>query len=252
MQAVSSLEGRVGLVTGAAGGMGLVIARALAQRGAAVALSDIDAAAAATAAGTLAQEGLRAIARPADVTREDQVAALVAAVEQELGVVDILVNCAGLLYTSRIDQISKAEWDRVLDVNLNGTFLCSLAVLAGMRKKGWGRIVNIASSAGRSVSTLGGAHYTAAKAGVLGFTRALAAEVAPWGISANAVCPGLIDTPMAHDNCTPQRLAAYANSFPARRLGSAEEVARLVVFLAGEASYIDGAAIDINGGDLML
>ncbi|NKB67479.1 MAG: SDR family oxidoreductase [Candidatus Latescibacteria bacterium] len=246
------LAGRVALVTGAAGGMGLAIAQALGQRGAAVALTDIDAAGVDSAAQGLAGEGLRVMAAAADVTDQEQVTGLVAAVEGALGTVDILVNCAGLLYSSRIDQISKAEWDQVLNVNLNGTFLCSQAVLAGMRAKGWGRIVNIASSAGRSVSTLGGAHYTAAKAGVLGFTRALAKEVAPWGISVNAVCPGLVDTPMARNNCTPQHLDEYAQSFPARRLGTAQEVARLVVFLAAEGSYIDGAAIDINGGDLML
>ena len=108
------------------------------------------------------------------------------------GSVSILVNNAGILYPTRIDDVTKAEWDQVLDVNLNGTFLCSKAVLPTMKEKEYGRIVNMSSSAGRSVSTLGGVHYTAAKAGVLGLTRAMAKEVAPFGITVNAVCPGLM------------------------------------------------------------
>ncbi|MDP6701172.1 MAG: SDR family oxidoreductase, partial [Candidatus Latescibacteria bacterium] len=100
--------------------------------------------------------------------------------------------------------------------------------------------------------TLGGAHYTTAKAGILGFTRALAKEMAPYGITANSICPGLIDTDMARENCTPERLQAYEQSFPISRLGTQDEVARLVLFLAADAAYITGAAFDINGGDLML
>ena len=121
-----------------------------------------------------------------------------------------------------------------------------------MKKNGYGRIVNLSSSAGRSVSTLGGAHYTTSKAAVLGFTRALAREMAPHGITANAVCPGLIDTEMVRQNCSPERLRAYERSFPVSRLGTPEEVARLVVFLCADADYITGASIDINGGDLMV
>lgn len=165
---------------------------------------------------------------------------------------DILVNCAGVLRTTRIDAITSAEWDLVLDVNLKGTFLCSQAVLPAMKEREYGRIVNISSSAGRSVSTLGGAHYTAAKAGVLGFTRALAKEVARFGITANAICPGLIDTEMARSNCSPERLRAYEESFPISRLGTPQEVATLVLFLVSDAAYITGASVDINGGDLML
>ena len=171
---------------------------------------------------------------------------------EHYGTISILVNNAGILYPTRIEQITKPEWDQVLDVNLNGTFLCSQAVLETMKKNGFGRIVNMSSSAGRSVSTLGGAHYTAAKAGVLGFTRALAKEVAPFGITVNAICPGLIDTEMVRAECTPEQISAYEVSFPISRLGQPYEIAQLVLFLTTDAAYITGASIDINGGDLMI
>ena len=130
--------------------------------------------------------------------------------------------------------------------------MCCTAVLEGMREISHGRIINLASSAGRSVSTLGGAHYTASKAGVIGLTRALAKELGPHGITANAICPGLIDTPMVQDNCAPERVREYADSFPIRRLGTPAEVAELVRFLVSDGAYITGACLDINGGDLMV
>ncbi len=122
-----------------------------------------------------------------------------------------------------------------------------------MKGQGYGRIVNLASTAGKTVSTLGGAHYTASKHGVLGLTRACALELAPHGITVNAVCPGLIDTEMAHENTTPERLEAYRSSFPIGRLGRPGEVADRVCFLASDsAAYITGSAYDIAGGDLMM
>jgi len=138
-------------------------------------------------------------------------------------------------------------------VNLKGTFLCAQAVLPAMKEAGWGRIVNFSSTAGKNVSTVGGAHYTASKAGVLGFTRHLAKEVAPDGITVNAVCPGLIDTEMVRATIDDARTQAYAAGFPISRLGQPQEVADLVAFLASDqASYITGASLDINGGDLMI
>ena len=122
-----------------------------------------------------------------------------------------------------------------------------------MQKEGWGRIVNLSSTAGKSVSTVGGAHYTAAKAGVLGFTRHLAKEVASDGITVNAVCPGLIDTEMVRSTIDEERTRQYADSFPIARLGRPEEVAELIAFLASDkAAYITGASLDINGGDLTI
>ena len=166
--------------------------------------------------------------------------------------IEVLVNNAGILRSTRIDNITKAEWDLVLNVNLNSAFLCTKAVLPIMKEKRFGRIVNISSSAGRSVSTLGGAHYTTSKAGMLGFTRAVAKEVAPFGITVNAVCPGLIDTEMVRLDIDPDIVADYEKSFPIPRLGTPEEVAKLVLFLIADAPYITGGSIDINGGDLMM
>ena len=142
-----------------------------------------------------------------DVTKEDEVAEMVEMrLSNTMGPLVILVNNAGILYSTRIDNVTKAEWDKVIDVNLNGSFLCSKAVLPIMKANKFGRIVNMSSSAGRSVSTLGGVHYTAAKAGVLGLTRGMAKEVAPFGITVNAICPGLIDTEMARENCSPEQI----------------------------------------------
>ena len=145
------------------------------------------------------------------------------------------------------------EWDLVIDVNMKGTYLFSRAVLPYMKQAGWGRIVNFASTAGKAVSTLGGPHYTAAKAGILGLTRATAKEFAPFGITVNAVCPGLVNTEMVQENVSPERLEAYLQSFPIARICEPWEVAELVAFLASDrAAYITGASLDINGGDLMI
>ncbi len=149
--------------------------------------------------------------------------------------------------------MSPEEWENVLKVNLTGPFLCTRAVLPVMKEHRFGRIVNISSSAGRSVSTLGGVHYTASKAGILGLTRAVAKEVAAFGVTVNAVCPGLIDSEMVRKTTTESELRDFINSFPISRIGSPEEIGDLVVFLCSEkASYITGASLDINGGDLMI
>ena len=252
-QSEGKLHNQVAIVTGAAQGMGAAIAGRLAAEGAKVVLSDINAEKVAQVAERInAAGGDSALAMRTDVTKEDEVAEMVESTIAHCGTVGILVNNAGILYPTRIDHVTKAEWDEVIDVNLNGSFLCSKAVLPIMKANKFGRIVNMSSSAGRSVSTLGGVHYTAAKAGVLGLTRGMAKEVAPFGITVNAVCPGLIDTEMARENCSPERLQAYEESFPIPRLGTPEEVAQLIIFLATDAAYITGASIDINGGDLMM
>jgi NAD(P)-dependent dehydrogenase (short-subunit alcohol dehydrogenase family) len=246
------LENRVAIVTGAAGDMGLAIGQQLLAAGASVLLSDIDGEGVAAAAARLHGDASRVLALGADATSEDDASAMVSAATERFGGVDILVNNAGILRPTRVDEISVEEWELVVDGNLKSTFVCSRAVLPTMKRNRYGRIVNMSSSAGRSVSTLGGAHYTAAKAGILGLTRALAKEMAPYGITSNSVCPGLIDTGMVAANCSPERVKAYEESFPISRLGSPQEVAQLVLFLVSEADYITGAAVDINGGDLMI
>ena len=252
-QSEGRLQDQVAVVTGAAQGMGAAIAGRLAAEGAKVVLSDINLQKVVTVAERInAAANSSVLAMKTDVTKEDEVAEMVETTIQHYETVHILVNNAGILYPTRIDNVTKAEWDEVLDVNLNGSFLCSKAVLPIMKANKFGRIVNMSSSAGRSVSTLGGVHYTAAKAGVLGLTRGMAKEVAPFGITVNAICPGLIDTEMARENCSPEQLRAYEESFPIPRLGTPDEVAQLIVFLATDAAYITGASIDINGGDLMM
>jgi len=178
---------------------------------------------------------------------------MVAQAIAHFGHIHILINNAGILYPTRVIDIPESEWDRVIAVNLKSAFLCSQAVLPAMVKAGWGRIVNFSSTAGKNISTVGGAHYTAAKAGILGFTRHLAKEVAADGITVNAVCPGLIDTEMVRNTINDDRVRAYEQSFPIPRLGRPKEVADLVAFLASDrAAYITGASLDINGGDLMI
>ena len=253
---MAGAEGRLGdqvaIVTGAAQGMGATIARRLAAEGAAVVACDINGEQVAGTVDQIKAAGGTGLALQVDVTGENDVAGMVETTLESFGRVDILVNNAGILRPTRIEEITTEEWDLVLDANLKGTFFCSRAVLASMKQNGFGRIVNMSSSAGRSVSTLGGAHYTTAKAGMLGLTRAMAKELGGHGITVNAICPGLIDTEMARTNCTPERLRAYEESFPIPRLGLPDEVGDLVLFLVADAAYITGAAIDINGGDLMM
>lgn len=242
-------DGRVALVTGAGRGMGRAVAEALIARGAQVGVNDLG-----VEAEWVADElGPGALALPADVRNREQVDRMIAKLEGHFGPVDTLVNNAGILFATRFEAITEDEWRSTLDVNLTGAFYCTQATLPAMRSRGFGRIVNISSSAGKTVSTLGGAHYTASKHGLLGLTRAVALEVADHGITVNAVCPGLIDTDMARENASPERIEAYERAFPAGRLGTPREVADLVCFLASaEAGYITGASIDINGGDLMV
>ena len=244
------LDGKVALVTGAAGGMGSAIAAALSRLGAALAVNDRTAALVQPLSDRL---GGRSQAIGADVTNKAEVVDMVRSVAETLGPIDILVNNAGVLRPTKIVDIAEDEWDFVVDVNLKGSFLCSQAVIPRMRERRWGRIVNLSSTAGKNVSTIGGAHYTAAKAGVLGLTRHVASEVAGDGITVNAVCPGLIDTDMTRSTITTAQADAYAASFPIPRLGLPEEVADLVAFLVSEqAAYITGASLDITGGDLMV
>ena len=247
------MSDRVAIVTGAGQGMGRAVSQRLSAGGVRIVANDVNEEAAARTAKGIQEAGGEAIAVAGDVTSSDDVANIVDAALDRYGRIDILVNNAGVLRPTKVIDIEEDEWDWVIAVNLKGTYLCSRAVLPAMRKGGWGRIVNFSSTAGKSTSTVGGAHYTAAKAGVLGFTRHLARETAGYGVTVNAVCPGLIDTEMVRGTIPDDKARAYADSFPIQRMGEPSEVAELVAFLASDrAAYITGASLDINGGDLTI
>jgi 3-oxoacyl-[acyl-carrier protein] reductase len=241
---------RVALISGAGQGMGAASARRLAGDGRRLVLFDLHQEPLDALAAELSAAGAAVVTVRGDV-RSPQ--ASVDAALTEFGRLDVLVNAAGILYGGSALDISEGEWDRVLDINLKGAFLISQCAARPMLDQGWGRIVHFSSTAGKTNSTLGGAHYTASKHGVLGIVRSMAIEFASRGVTVNAVCPGLIDTEMVRSSIAPDRAAEIAATFPVGRLGQPEEVADLVAFLAGEHSgYITGAALDINGGDLVV
>jgi NAD(P)-dependent dehydrogenase (short-subunit alcohol dehydrogenase family) len=197
--------------------------------------------------------GERAIAVHGDVAAPGAPEDIVHRTLDRFGRVDILVNNAAMARSTRFPDLSADEWRETLEVNLTAPFLFTKAALPAMKAQHYGRIVNISSSAGRMVSTLGGAHYTASKAGLLGLTRAAAKELGKFGITVNAICPGMIDTELTHEHAAPELLERLAASYPVPRLGTSLEVADLICFAASEAAgYITGAAFDINGGDLMM
>lgn len=246
-------QGRVALVTGSARGVGLAIAERLGLGGALLAINDLTAQAVDAATKRLRLRGIEALPVRGNVAQSVDVAGMIGDIRDHFGRLDILVNNAGVLRPTRGEHISDEEWELVINTNLKGTFLCCRESIPDLRKAPAGRIVNMSSTAGKSVSTVGGLHYTAAKAGVLGLTRHLARELARDGITVNAVCPGLIDTEMVRETISAEKARQYAASFPISRLGRPDEVAELVAFLASDrGSYITGASLDINGGDLTI
>ena len=238
----TTLASRVALVTGASRGIGKAIALALAREGASVAVNyrERKAEAAQTVAAIEAL-GRKARAFQADVSQSAAVGGLVKAVEAALGPVDILVNNAGVAMRRGLEDLTEEDFDRTIAVNLKSAFLCTHALYAGMRSRGWGRIINISSGAARGAGVVG-AHYNASKAGMEGLTRGYAARLAKDGVTVNAVSPSLIATEMIAPHRTEN-----AGRIPVGRLGTAEEVAEVVVMVAANA-YMTGQTVQVNGG----
>ncbi len=246
------LHNRVAIITGGARGIGGAIAVAFAREGADVAIADLlGEEASAPVLEAVAAAGRRGILVPTDVSDEAQVGALVERVRDELGEVDILVNNAGIFSQVLLHEMSSAEWDRILGVNLRGTFLCTRAVLPAMVERGDGVIINVASQLGQ----VGGeemVHYSASKAGVIGFTKALAREVSARGVRVNAIAPGPILTDMMAEE-TEEWVAQKLGELPIGRFGEVHEVAPTAVFLASDDStYYVGQTLGPNGGDVLL
>ena len=242
------LTGRKALITGASGGIGAAIAQALHAQGAAVALSGTRE----PALRELAEQlGERAHVVPCVLTDREAVAALPAAAESALGGLDMLINNAGITRDGLAMRMRDDDWDAVLEINLTAAFRLSRACLRGMMKQRWGRIINIASVVG-VVGNPGQANYVASKAGMIGMTKSLAAEVASRGITVNSVAPGYIETAMTEALNDDQR-SKILSVIPSDRIGQATEVASACAFLASdEAAYITGQTLHVNGGMAMI
>jgi len=254
MSTFFDLNGKVAVVTGASSGIGRATAEMLAANGALVAINfHRNQAGAESAHAEIIKEGGSAILIQADVTRASDVQALIDQTVAELGPVDILVNNAGsLVERLRILELTEERWDEVIDLNLKSAFLCCQAVAGSMMERKTGAIINLSSIAGRTGGALGSIHYSAAKGGLITFTKGLAKELAPFGVRVNAVSPGVIDTRFHEQFSSPEMMKTYASMIPLGRVGAPVEVANVICFLASDAaSYLAGETIEINGGMFM-
>jgi len=241
MTATTSLRGHIALVTGGSRGIGAAVSKALADAGADIAVNYRERAdEAKTLSERLREAGACVIAVQADVSRADQVAKMVATAKSELGPIDILVNNAGIAISRGIDDLTEADFDRTIAVNLKSVFLCTQAVLPMMKERHWGRIVNVSSGAARGAGAIG-PHYNASKAGMEGLTRGYAARLVKEGITVNAVAPSLIETDMMKGQ--PNLLSRI----PLGRFGQPEEVAKAVMMLI-DNPYMTGQTVAMSGG----
>ena len=247
-------SGRVVLVTGAARGIGAVTAEGFAREGARLALVDLDGAAVEATAKRLRDAGAEALAFRTDVAASAAVGLMVDAVIARWQRIDVLVNNAGGFTAIRpTDEITDEDWDANVRSNLTTVFVCTRAVMPVMKRQRSGRIVNVASVVARGGAVRTAAHYTAAKAGVMGFTRHVAAELAADGITVNAVAPGTTATERVIALRTPEDTRRMAEAIPLRRLGEPRDIADAILFLASDAAaFVTGAVLDVNGGQVMV
>ena len=245
------LTGKVALVTGARRGMGKSHALVLARQGAKVAVTDINQEECQLVADEIKAAGGEAAAFKMDVSSKAVVDAVFDSVIKQFGCLDILVNNAGIFAPKPALEITEEDWDKTININLKGEFLCAQRAAKEMAKNNWGRIINISSIASGQVGVgiEWGAHYTASKGGIIGMTETLAIELASLGINVNAIAPGAIDAPMLQSGAETEELKKYTERIPLKRIGKPEEVSAAVIFLASEeASYITGTTIYVDGG----
>lgn len=249
---MNDLKGKVAIITGARRGMGRADALLLAKEGAKVAISDISLDECEKVVSEIKKEGGEAMAVECDVSQKADVEEMIAEIMKKWGKIDILVNNAGICEFKPFLDLAEADWDKTLDTNLKGYFLCAQAAAKEMQKQKSGTIVNIASVAmgQQGVGFPGIAHYCASKGGIVALTEAMALELAPLGIRVNVISPGAIDTPMASSvKDDPQVLAGTLAKIPLKRIGKPEEIANAVKFLVSdESSYITGATLVVDGG----
>lgn len=255
MQNYLDLTDKVALITGASSGIGAATATLLADLGARVAIGyHHNQAGAEQVRQSIVNVGGEAISIPADVRKADEIAQLVQRTANALGPVDILVNNAGsLIERLRLGEQTEARWDEVMSLNLKSAMLCSQAVAPSMIERKTGAIINLGSIAGRNGGGLGAGAYSAAKGALITYTKSLAKELAPHGVRVNAISPGVIDTPFHEVFSTPEMIRGFVGTIPLGRVGTPQECAKVIAFLASDAaSYIVGETIEVNGGQLML
>jgi len=246
-----NLENKIAIVTGAAQGLGKAITLALAAEGATVVIADIDNKKAEDVLEAVKDSDAKGIVIKTNVASAGDVDQLVKTTIKEYGRIDILINNAGICPRTDFEDIDEQEWDRVMAVNLKSVFLLSQAVFPCMKSQNYGRIVNIASGAGKIGGVQVGAHYSASKAAIICLTKTLALKGAAHGINVNAVCPGVIATEMS-TAISEEQLARYREMIPLGRMGSSRDVANMVLFLVSEAAgYVTGEISDVNGGFIM-
>ena len=245
------LKNRVAIVTGAGQGIGRALALGLAREGAKVVIADINEENAASVKSEVKASGGTALAACADVLNEDSVQTMVDKSLREFGKLDILVNNAGIFPVSSVEEMREEDWDRVIGTNLVGAFLCSKAVAGKFLQQGSGRIISITS--GRAFQgAKNAAHYASSKAGIIGFSKSLALELAPRQITVNMICPGITDTAQPRGHQSEEQIYAQAKKIPLGRIGQPEDLVGTAVFLASDAAaFITGQTVIVNGGSIM-